>query len=226
MLTRLQLLDTMTGTSADSGNYDGIVFVATAVPEPLTYPLAGAGLVLGISHWRWMGKVLRAQCACHAGACLTDLQKDSKGKTKSIMKVENRMQSVFLGATLLGTLLMASTNAPGQTILQTVTEGAGTDWTAASWGGPPAAVATSGNSYETPSSSFTVRTPNKNLTGLYPTNFAGASLQIDAGGVLYLKNGGTVVDTVIVNLVLNGGAMTFHGGFAPQPRQLWEEHCK
>ena len=133
------------------------------------------------------------------------------------MKVEYRIQSLFLGATLLGTILFAGTTAPGQTILQTVTEGAGTDWTAASWGGPPAAVAKAGNSYETPSSSFTVRTPNKNLTGLYPTNFAGASLQIDAGGILYLKNGGTVVDTVIVYLVLNGGAMTFHGGFAPTP---------
>src|SRR5208282_598203 len=49
------------------------------------------------------------------------------------------------------------------------------------------------------------------------TNFGGDSLQIDTGGILYLKHGGNLTNAVIVNLVLNGGAMTFHGGFAPTP---------
>jgi fibronectin-binding autotransporter adhesin len=126
-------------------------------------------------------------------------------------------KALLLGATIFGTMLVTSTTASAANILQTVTEGAGVDWTAASWGGPPAAAATSGNTYETPNSSFTVRTPNKNLTGLYSTNFAGSSLQIDTGGILYLKHGGNLTDLVNVNLVLNGGTMTFHGGFAPTP---------
>ena len=123
---------------------------------------------------------------------------------------------LFLGTTIIGTILFSSATVSGQNILQTVTESAGTDWTAASWG-TPAAVATAGNTYETPNSSFAVRTPNKNLAGLYSTNFAGNSLQIDSGGILYLKHGGNYVDAVVVNLILNGGTMTFHGGFAPTP---------
>jgi autotransporter-associated beta strand protein len=133
------------------------------------------------------------------------------------MKIIKQIQFLLPGAIIFGTMLFASAPASGQNILQTVTEGAGTDWTAASWGGPPAAPANSGNNYETPNSSFTVRTPNKNLTGFYSTNFAGRSLQIDSGGILYLKHGGNVADAAVVNLVLNGGTMTFHGGFAPTP---------
>src|SRR6266852_263766 len=133
-----------------------------------------------------------------------------------MMKIEKQIQSLLPGATILGTILLAGATAPAATILQTVTEGTGIDWTAASWGSPPAAAAASGNNYESPSS-FTVRTPNKNLSSLYSTNFAGDSLQIDAGSILYLKHGGNATNAARVNLVLNGGAMTFHGGFAPTP---------
>jgi fibronectin-binding autotransporter adhesin len=133
------------------------------------------------------------------------------------MKTNIRSQARFLGATLLGTMLFAGATASAANILQTVTEGSGMDWTAASWGGPPAAVANSANSYETPSSAFTARTPNKNLTGLYSTNFAGLSLQIDTGGILYLKHGGNATNAARVNLIMNGGAVTFHGAFAPTP---------
>jgi hypothetical protein len=42
------LLDTMTGTSSASGNYDGIVYVPISVPEPSAFALAGLGLVLSL----------------------------------------------------------------------------------------------------------------------------------------------------------------------------------
>jgi fibronectin-binding autotransporter adhesin len=132
------------------------------------------------------------------------------------MRIEKRTQFFALGATILGTILFASANAPAANILQTTNNVAGTDWTAAIWGGPPPAVATSGNTYESPGP-LTVRTPNKNLTGLHSTNFAGNSLQIDSGAILYLKHGGDAANAAVANLVLNGGAMTFHGGFAPTP---------
>jgi fibronectin-binding autotransporter adhesin len=135
------------------------------------------------------------------------------------MKKNIRSHALLLGATVLGTILFAGSPAPGATILQTVTEGAGIDWTAASWG-TPAAVANGANNYETPNSSFTVRTPNKNLTGLYSTNFAGLSLQIDPGGIFYLKHGGNATNACVVNLIMNGGTITYHGGFAPTPAPL------
>ena len=47
-------LDTITGTSADSGNYDGVVYVPT--PEPSVLALVGLGLVLCIGNWRRMSK--------------------------------------------------------------------------------------------------------------------------------------------------------------------------
>jgi hypothetical protein len=51
-------LDTMTGTSADSGNYDGVVFVPSTVPEPSVYALAGLGMLLfWFGHWRRTGKI-------------------------------------------------------------------------------------------------------------------------------------------------------------------------
>jgi hypothetical protein len=49
------ILDTITGTSADSGNYDGIVFVpASEVPEPSVFALLGlGGLLLFLGNgWR------------------------------------------------------------------------------------------------------------------------------------------------------------------------------
>lgn len=115
-------------------------------------------------------------------------------------------------------MLTVGPAASGQNILQTVSNGAGTDWTGAIWG-TPAAVATSGNTYETPNT-FDLRTPNKNLTGLYPTNFPGKSVEIDSGAIFYLKHGGNAVDAAIVNLILNGGEVDFHGGFAPTPAPL------
>ena len=135
------------------------------------------------------------------------------------MKTNIRTHALLLGATILGTILFAGSSASAQNILQTVTEGAGIDWTAASWG-TPAAVANNTHNYETPNSSFTVRTPNKNLTGLYSTNFVGLSLQIDPGGIFYLKHGGNATNACVVNLVMNGGAITYHGGFAPVPAPL------
>jgi hypothetical protein len=45
------VLDTMTGTSADSGNYDGIAFVPTPTPEPSVSALAGLGLLLSLGKW-------------------------------------------------------------------------------------------------------------------------------------------------------------------------------
>jgi autotransporter-associated beta strand protein len=127
------------------------------------------------------------------------------------MKKYIRSKSLFLDATLFGTILFVSATAPAQNILQTVTQGSGTNWNEASWGGPPAAVPTSGNNYETPSG-FVARTPNV----INPAAFAGNSLQIDSGGTLDLKNGGeTSGNAAVVNLLLNGGTMNFHGGFAP-----------
>lgn len=50
-------LDTITGTSSDSGNYDGVVFVPSAVPEPSVYALVGLSLLLCIGNRRRMSKV-------------------------------------------------------------------------------------------------------------------------------------------------------------------------
>ncbi len=104
----------------------------------------------------------------------------------------------------------------GSNILQTITQFSANqpvspgDWTVAIWGSP-AKAATSGNNYEITNSLY-VRTPNS----LSPAVFAGNSIQIDSGGTLYLKNGGeTSGNAATVNLLLNGGQMTFHGGFAP-----------
>ena len=134
------------------------------------------------------------------------------------MKKNIPSSALLLGATILGTILFASANAPAANILQTVTQGSSpvvTNWSFASWGGPPATAPTSGNTYETPST-FVVRTPNVNLATLgYSTNFAGDSLKLDTGGILYLKHGGNAANAAGVNLVMNGGTMTFHGGFAP-----------
>jgi len=132
------------------------------------------------------------------------------------MNIKNRIQSLLPGATILGMILFVGATVSAQTILQTVSQtGGGPSWNDAIWG-TPAAVPHSGTNYETPST-FWVRTPGKNLTGLYNTNFFGDSLQIDAGGILQLKHGGTLTNAAIVNLILNGGTMNFHGGFAPVP---------
>ncbi len=121
------------------------------------------------------------------------------------------------GNSAASTIQMVSQGPVATNILQTVSQQSANqpvspgDWTVAIWGGPPAAVATSGNNYETPNTFF-VRTPNSTT----PAAFPGNTLQIDSGGTLYLKNGGqTSGNAASVNLLLNGGAMNFHGGFAP-----------
>jgi autotransporter-associated beta strand protein len=114
------------------------------------------------------------------------------------------IQVVTQGSLLLTNILQTVSQ---QTANQPVSPG---DWTVAIWGGPPAAVANSTNNYETPNT-FYVRTPNSTT----PAAFAGASLQIDSGGTLYLKNGGeTGGNAATVNLLLNGGQINYHGGFA------------
>jgi len=50
----ITILDTITGTSSASGNYDGIVFIPSSVPEPSVYALAGLGLLLFLGKWRRM----------------------------------------------------------------------------------------------------------------------------------------------------------------------------
>lgn len=120
------------------------------------------------------------------------------------------------GATILGMILFICANASAQTIPQTVSQtSGGPNWNNAIWG-TPAAVPHSGTNYETPNG-FWVRTPAQNLSGLYNTNFFGDSLQIDTGGILQLKHGGNLTNAAIVNLILNGGTMNFHGGYAPTP---------
>lgn len=119
------------------------------------------------------------------------------------MKLKLRSKILLPGAALLGSILFAGTTTSFAQILQTVSQGTGASWNQASWG-PTPDVPLPGNNYETPST-FAVRTPNVNLSGLYSTNFAGDSLKIDSGGVLYLKHGGNATNAAIVNLILNGG---------------------
>jgi fibronectin-binding autotransporter adhesin len=127
------------------------------------------------------------------------------------MKTNIRSKFLFLGATIIGTILFVGATAPAQCILQTVNEtGSPQQWNGPIWG-PSEVAPTSGNCYETPSG-FDVRTTNS----ITPAAFAGDSLQIDSGGILELKNGGeTSGNAAIVNLILNGGTMNFHGGFPP-----------
>jgi fibronectin-binding autotransporter adhesin len=132
------------------------------------------------------------------------------------MKTNIRTKAILLGATIIGMILSVGTTVFAQTILQTVSQtGAGPNWNSAIWDTPPT-VPNNGNNYETPNG-FSVRTPAQNLTGLYNTNFLGNSLQIDTGGILQLKHGGNLTNAAIVNLILNGGTMNFHGGYAPTP---------
>jgi len=125
---------------------------------------------------------------------------DSAGNS-AVSTIQVVTQGSFVMTNILQTVSQQTANQP-------VSPG---DWTVAIWGGPPAAAATSSNNYETPNT-FYVRTPNSTT----PAAFAGASLQIDSGGTLYLKNGGeTSGNAATVNLLLNGGTINFHGGFAP-----------
>src|SRR6202453_2747800 len=132
------------------------------------------------------------------------------------MKIKHRIQLLLLVASIPGTILSAGTTASAQTILQTISQTSrGPNWYSALWGAP-AAAPNSANNYER-SKACAVRSPAEILTGLYNTNFFGNSLQIDAGGILDLKHGGNATNAAIVNLILNGGEMDFHGGYAPTP---------
>src|ERR1700722_3502389 len=119
------------------------------------------------------------------------------------MKKNIRNKSLFFGATILGAILFAGASASAANILQTAQESSPSDWNAAIWGSGPSAP-TSANTYETPSG-FQVRTTNSATSD----NFLGNQLQIDAGGILYLKHNNGVQ---AVNLVLNGGQIVYHGG--------------
>jgi autotransporter-associated beta strand protein len=109
------------------------------------------------------------------------------------------------GNSAVSTVQVGPQNIAATNILQTTNESSPSDWNSAIWG-TPAAIPVSTNNYETPSG-FTVRTSNIN-TGASPQSFSGNSLQIDAGGILYLKHN-NIVETV--NLVLNGGEIDYHG---------------
>ena len=107
------------------------------------------------------------------------------------------------GNSAVSTIQVLSQDPDLQGTPQTVNESsAGMDWTGAIWG-TPAAVATNGGDYETPVG-FDVRTPNN----LAPTAFPGSSLQIDAGGILFLKHNNGMA---MANLILNGGEIEYHG---------------
>ena len=98
---------------------------------------------------------------------------------------------------------LAVLSASAVNIIQTVDEFTGTsNWNSAVWG-TPNVVPTSGGDYETPSGKY-LRTTSATSA----QSFAGNSLQIDAGGTLYLKHGNGVATA---NLLMNGGAITFHG---------------
>ncbi|HYG23045.1 MAG TPA: autotransporter-associated beta strand repeat-containing protein [Verrucomicrobiae bacterium] len=112
-------------------------------------------------------------------------------------------RSLFWSASVLGTVLVAAP-ANGAVINQTVTQGLGAHWNQAAWGSP-AAVPAGGNAYVTPSG-FDVRTPDVQS----PSLFLGDTLQIDAGGRLVLKNGGAGNGVATVNLILNGGSITYN----------------
>src|SRR5258706_6692942 len=128
------------------------------------------------------------------------------------MKTIFRTRALFLGTIILGAALFAG-RAAAAVIVQTVNQ-SGADvigWASAIWG-TPAAVANNSNDYET-TNTFFVRTPNNSA----PAAFAGKSLTIDSGGTLYLNhNGGAAT----VNLVMNGGTITFHGGTVVTPSPL------
>lgn len=114
------------------------------------------------------------------------------------------------GNSAASTVQVISQGVAVTNILQTVSQSSSGDWTQPIWGSPASAAA-AGNSYETPTAFF-IRTPNS----ISPAAFAGDSLQIDAGSAFFLKNGGgTSGNAAVVNLVLNGGTINFHGGFAP-----------
>jgi autotransporter-associated beta strand protein len=131
-------------------------------------------------------------------------QKPKASNRKKTMKSCFQSKILYSRVAVLAAFSLAATLAPAANVIQTVNEtSAGSDWSGAIWGSP-AAVAASGKTYETPNA-FAVRTPNNTA----PAAFAGSSLQIDAGGILYLKHNNGIA---VVNLILNGGEIDYHGG--------------
>jgi autotransporter-associated beta strand protein len=119
------------------------------------------------------------------------------------MKLHARIKPLLPGVFVFATILCAEL-APAATIVQTVNQ-SGADangWASAIWG-TPAAIANGANDYLTPSG-FAVRTPNNTS----PAAFAGFSLTV-SNGIFYLKHNN---NTANVNLILNGGTITYHGG--------------
>ena len=111
---------------------------------------------------------------------------------------------LFLAPVLAGTFLLAVVSAPAANIYQTITEATGSsNWNSSVWGTPNAVPASGGN-YET-TNTFALRT----VSATTNQAFNGNSLQIDTGGILYLKHNNGVASAT---LILNGGAVTYHGG--------------
>jgi autotransporter-associated beta strand protein len=109
------------------------------------------------------------------------------------------------GNSAVSTIQIILQGAVATNIFQTASESSPMDWNSAIWG-TPAAAPVSTNNYETPNG-FAVRTSNIN-TNMANESFFGNSLQIDSGGVLYLKHNNSVET---VNLLLNGGEIRYHG---------------
>lgn len=117
---------------------------------------------------------------------------------------------------LMAAMLVLSSNSHAATIIQTVNDGANSDWnTHALWGSPTAAVPTAGNDYVTSAtgtgagasaatglgSSVTMRVRDTGVAA-----FAGDSLAIVAGTEILLKNNAT---TSTGNIILNGGTIRY-----------------
>lgn len=123
------------------------------------------------------------------------------------MKKTIQTKALLLGAIILGAMLLDDGTARAADINQTVNQAAGTQWnTGVSWG-TPAAVPTAGNNYISVSP-FDVRTPDAQT----PSTFVGDKLQINSGARFILKNGGGFAGLATVNLVLNGGSMSYNTG--------------
>ncbi len=100
--------------------------------------------------------------------------------------------------------MFAGPIAPAQNILQTVNETTGSSsWNSAVWGTPNAVPNVSSN-YETPSG-FDLRTISQTTA----QSFGGNSVQIDNGGILFLKHNNS---PATANLILAGGEIDYHGG--------------
>jgi len=104
----------------------------------------------------------------------------------------------------LAILCALATTARADVITQTLSQGLGTNWNQATWG-TPASIPFSTNDYVTPAG-FDVRT----LDSQTASAFLGNSLQIEAGGRLFLKNGGAGNGVATANLILNGGSITYN----------------